>query len=144
MGHYVRDNCCVLSNIASIIILLLYAWFEHPRHTYRSFGSTFSDRGVTQDPLQPVEVLSPPGMRCMVPQPYAAVGNRLYPGVLGHNWWPTVLEVIYPDIDIFTFRRHRSSRWLSWMWGFALIPIKSCLKGWLNRQNLKFTPFKSN
>jgi hypothetical protein len=40
--------------------------------------------------LQLVEVGSPPGMVCMVPQPYAAVGNRLYPGVLGHNWRPTV------------------------------------------------------
>jgi hypothetical protein len=37
-----------LSNIASVIILLLYIWFEHPGHTYRGFGPTFSDRGMTE------------------------------------------------------------------------------------------------
>jgi hypothetical protein len=29
------------------IILLLYVWIKHPGHTYRGFGSTFSDRGMT-------------------------------------------------------------------------------------------------
>jgi hypothetical protein len=33
----------------------------------------------------------------VVLQPYAAVGNRSYPGVLFHSWRPTVLRVIYPD-----------------------------------------------
>jgi hypothetical protein len=33
----------------------------------------------------------------MVPQPYAAVGNRSYLGVLGRNRQPTVPGVIYPD-----------------------------------------------
>jgi hypothetical protein len=47
--------------------------------------------------LQPVEVGSPLGMGCVIPQPYADVGNRSYPGVLGHNRQPTVPEVIYPD-----------------------------------------------
>jgi hypothetical protein len=30
-----------------LIILLLYVLFKHPRYTYRGFGSTFSDRGMT-------------------------------------------------------------------------------------------------
>jgi hypothetical protein len=38
---------------------------------------------------------SPPGTGCMVPQPYAAVGNWSYLGVLGHNQWPMVPRVIY-------------------------------------------------
>jgi hypothetical protein len=37
------------------------------------------------------------GTGCMVPQPYAAGGNRSYPGVLGHNQRPTVPGVNYPD-----------------------------------------------
>jgi hypothetical protein len=47
--------------------------------------------------FQLVEVGSPPSMGCMVPQLYAAVGNRSYPGVLGHNRRPMVPRVIYPD-----------------------------------------------
>jgi hypothetical protein len=47
--------------------------------------------------LQPVEVESPPDIGCMVPQSFAAVENRSYPGALGCNWWPTVPGVIYPD-----------------------------------------------
>jgi hypothetical protein len=49
-------------------------------------------------PLKPIEVRLFLGARCMVPQPYAAWGNRSYPGVLGHNRWPAVPRVNYPDI----------------------------------------------
>jgi hypothetical protein len=47
--------------------------------------------------LQPVEVRSPPDMGYMVPQSYAAVGNRSYPGVLDRNQRATIPGVIYPD-----------------------------------------------
>jgi hypothetical protein len=33
----------------------------------------------------------------VVPQLYATVGNRSYPGVLGRNWQPTIPRVIYPN-----------------------------------------------
>jgi hypothetical protein len=33
----------------------------------------------------------------MVPQPYAAVGNELYSGVLGYNRRPAAPRVNYPD-----------------------------------------------
>jgi hypothetical protein len=48
-------------------------------------------------PLQPVEVGLFPGMGCMVPQPYAAGGNRSYPGVLGRNRRPVAPGVNYPN-----------------------------------------------
>jgi hypothetical protein len=38
-----------------------------------------------------------PGMGCMVSQPYGTGENRSYPGVLSHNWWPTVPGVNYPN-----------------------------------------------
>jgi hypothetical protein len=47
--------------------------------------------------LQPVEVGSFSGMGCMVPQPYAAIGNWSYPEILGHNRQPMVPRVNYPD-----------------------------------------------
>jgi hypothetical protein len=37
-----------------------------------------------------------PGTGCMVLLPYAAGGNRSYPGVLGRNRRPAVLGVNYP------------------------------------------------
>jgi hypothetical protein len=36
-------------------------------------------------------------MRCVASQPYATVGDRSCPRVLGHNRWPMVPRVIYPD-----------------------------------------------
>jgi hypothetical protein len=53
-------------------------------------------------PLQPVEVGLFPGMRCIVPQPYATGGNRPYPGVLGRNRWLAVPGVNYPDRALYT------------------------------------------
>jgi hypothetical protein len=44
--------------------------------------------------LQPVEVGSPPGMGCVVPQLYAGVGYQSYPGALGRNQRLMVPEVI--------------------------------------------------
>jgi hypothetical protein len=37
------------------------------------------------------------GTGCMVPQLFAAGGNRSYLEFLGHNWWPMVPGVNYPD-----------------------------------------------
>jgi hypothetical protein len=53
--------------------------------------------------LQLVKVGSPPCMGCMVPQQYAIVGNQSYPGVLGHNKWPTVPGIIYPDTMVLSY-----------------------------------------
>jgi hypothetical protein len=44
-----------------------------------------------------------PGTGCMVPQPYAIVGNRKHSGVLGHNRWPAVPRINYPDRFIESF-----------------------------------------
>jgi hypothetical protein len=38
-----------------------------------------------------------PGMWYLVPQPFAARGNRSYPEFLGRNWRPVVPEVNYPN-----------------------------------------------
>jgi hypothetical protein len=48
-------------------------------------------------PLQPVEVGLFLGIGCMVPELYAAGGNRSYLGVLGHNRWLVVPEINYLD-----------------------------------------------
>jgi hypothetical protein len=53
--------------------------------------------------LQPREVGLFLGIGCMVPQPYAAGGNRSYPGVLGRNQWPAVPRLNYPDMNIAIF-----------------------------------------
>jgi hypothetical protein len=49
------------------IILLLYVWFEHPRHTYGGFVSTFSERGMTNSHFltsrYPSSTASPIGRR---------------------------------------------------------------------------------
>jgi hypothetical protein len=49
-------------------------------------------------PLQPVEVGLFPSMGSMVPQPYAAGGNRSNLGVLGHNRRLMVPKVNYPTV----------------------------------------------
>jgi hypothetical protein len=41
--------------------------------------------GMVDPPLHPVEVGSFLDMGCMIPQPYAAGGNRSYLGVLCRN-----------------------------------------------------------
>jgi hypothetical protein len=48
-------------------------------------------------PLQFVEVGSFPGLGCIIPQPYATGGNQSYLGVMGHNRWPVLPGVNYPD-----------------------------------------------
>jgi hypothetical protein len=55
---------------------------------------------MVDPPLQPVEAGSFPDTGCMVPQPYAARGNRSYLGVLCHNRRPVVPRVNYPDRNI--------------------------------------------
>jgi hypothetical protein len=48
-------------------------------------------------PLQSGVVGPFPGTGCMVPQSFVVGGNWSYPRFLGHNQWPTVPEVNYPD-----------------------------------------------
>jgi hypothetical protein len=47
--------------------------------------------------LHPGEVGSFPSTGCLVPQPFATGGNRLYPVLLGYNWRLIVPELKYPD-----------------------------------------------
>jgi hypothetical protein len=60
MGHYVRDITLFNWNISSVIILLLYVLFEHPRHTYGDFGFIFSKLGY--------DTLLLPGPKKLIPQ----------------------------------------------------------------------------
>jgi hypothetical protein len=45
-------------------------------------------------------------MGCMVPQPFAAGGNRSYPEFLGHNRRPAVPGVFYLDKESFAEKSH--------------------------------------
>jgi hypothetical protein len=59
-----------------VIILLLYVWFEHSRHTYEGFVPSFSERGMTSTPapiksptedprsIPPLTKLSSPPLPC--------------------------------------------------------------------------------
>jgi hypothetical protein len=71
----------------------------HPRHGGEWCPGRFLERllSLVGPSLQPVEVGSPPGMDCVVPQLHAVVGNQSYPGVLDGNQRPTVPGVIYPN-----------------------------------------------
>jgi hypothetical protein len=40
-----RYHFVVIETFRLSIILLLYVWFEHPRHTYGGFGSTLLEPG---------------------------------------------------------------------------------------------------
>jgi hypothetical protein len=42
------------------------------------------------------------GAGCLLPRPFAAGGNRSYPGFLGRNRWLMVPRVNYPDKQVFT------------------------------------------
>jgi hypothetical protein len=46
-GHFVMNKYLYYWTWILVIILLLYVWFEHPRHTYGGFVPSFSEQGMT-------------------------------------------------------------------------------------------------
>jgi hypothetical protein len=46
-GRFVMNKYLYYWTWNLVIILLLYVWFEHPRHTYGAFVPSFSERGMT-------------------------------------------------------------------------------------------------
>jgi hypothetical protein len=47
MGHYVRDNYSVLSNMTPTYHIVTVRVFEHSGHTYGGFISVFLEQGMT-------------------------------------------------------------------------------------------------
>jgi hypothetical protein len=46
-GHFIINKYLYYWTWNLFIILLLYVWMKHPRHTYGGFVPTFSERGMT-------------------------------------------------------------------------------------------------
>jgi hypothetical protein len=69
------------------------------------FDTAISSSWFGGPSLGPIEVGSPPGTGCVVPQLYDAIGNRSYPGVLGHNQRPRLPGVIYSDMSVSKLHR---------------------------------------